>query len=199
MKHLVICDYGSFIGLDKHKISIKHKGKEQSVSYPLNRLRTVSIAKNGISISSDLIRSLSERGIKTFFLDFRGVAHSAILGQSQHGVVAVRMAQMAFCQRDTLPLAKKIITAKIKNQRAVLNYLDKYHNSFSLQSSSKELLKTVEQAGRAKDVNTCLIAGKDKIVYKGEKTKEELWEKYYIQAPAQRRQPVKRYKIVRRA
>ena len=38
----------------------------------------------------------------------------------------------------------------------------------------------------------CLIAGKDKIVYKGEKTKEELWEKYYIQAPAQRRQPVKR-------
>ena len=156
MKHLVICDYGSFIGLDKHKISIKHKGKEQSVSYPLNRLRTVSIAKNGISISSDLIRSLSERGVKTFFLDFRGVAHSAILGQSQHGVVAVRMAQMAFCQRDTLPLAKKIITAKIKNQRAVLNYLDKYHNSFSLKSSSKELLKTVEQAGRAKDVNALL-------------------------------------------
>ena len=48
-------------------------------------------------------------------------------------------------------------------------------------------------------ISICLIAGKDKIVYKGEKTKEELWEKYYIQAPAQRRQPVKRYKIVRRA
>ena len=27
----------------------------------------------------------------------------------------------------------------------------------------------------------CLIAGKDKIVYKGEKTKEELWEKDYFQ------------------
>ena len=35
-------------------------------------------------------------------------------------------------------------------------------------------------------VDRCLIAGKDKIEYKGEKTKEELWEKYYIQAPAQR-------------
>ena len=38
----------------------------------------------------------------------------------------------------------------------------------------------------------CLIAGKDKIVYKGEKTEEELWEKYYTQAPAQRRQPVEK-------
>ena len=45
----------------------------------------------------------------------------------------------------------------------------------------------------------CLVAGEDIIVYKGEKTKEELWEKYYIQAPAQRRQFVKKYKIVRRA
>ena len=48
-------------------------------------------------------------------------------------------------------------------------------------------------------IANCLVAGKDIIVYKGEKTKEELWEKYYTQAPAQRRQPVKKYKIVRRA
>lgn len=156
MKHLVICDYGSFIGLDKHKISIKNTGKEQVVSYPLNRLRTLSIAKSGISISSDLIESLSTRGIKTFFLDFRGVAHSAILGQSQHGVVSVRMAQMAFCQNNTLGLAKKIISAKIKNQRAVLNYLDKYHNSNFLKSAIKELLKNSEQANHAKTITALL-------------------------------------------
>lgn len=154
MKHLVICNYGSFAGLDKHQIKIKEKDK--TVYYPLNRLRTVSIAKNGISISSDLIKNLSERGVKTFFLDFRGVAHSAILGQSQHGVVAVRMAQMAFCQKDTLPLAKKIIVAKIKNQRAVLNYLDKYHNHPALKSSSQELLLNIEKAKHVKNATFLL-------------------------------------------
>ena len=154
MKHLVICDYGTFIGLDQHKIAIKQKDKV--ISYPLNRLCTLSIAKNGVSISSDLIASLSTRGIKTFFLDFRGVAHSAILGQSQHGVVSVRLAQMAFCQSGSLALARKIISAKIKNQRAVLNYLDKYHHSPFLKSASQELLKNSEQASQAKNVTSLL-------------------------------------------
>lgn len=154
MKHLIICDHGSFAGLDKHQLKIKQKDK--TFYYPLNRLRTISIAKNGISISSDLVKNLSERGIKTFFLDFRGVAHSAILGQSQHGVVAVRMAQMAFCQKNTLPLAKKIISAKIKNQRATLNYLNKYHNNSSLGLASKELSKIIEQIYQAKDITTLL-------------------------------------------
>ncbi|MBC6415657.1 MAG: CRISPR-associated endonuclease Cas1 [Bdellovibrionales bacterium] len=154
MRHLVICDYGSFIGLKKHHILIKQKDKV--ISYPLNRLRTLSIAKSGISISTDLIESLSTRGIKTFFLDFRGVAHSAILGQSQHGVVSVRIAQMTFCKNNTLPLAKKIISAKIKNQRAVLNYLDKYHKNSFLKEAIKELLKNSEQASQAKNITILL-------------------------------------------
>ena len=57
-----------------------------------------------------------------------------------------------------------------------------YENKLKLEDYIKQQTQVIK----------CLIAGKDKIVYKGEKTKEELWEKYYIQAPAQRRQPVKR-------
>ena len=97
--------------LDSHRLAIRQDS--ESRYYPLNRLCTVSIAKRGVSVSSDLIEAFCSRGIKLFFLDFRGVAHSAILGLAQHGVVAVRMAQMGFCQRNTLPLAKQIVTAKI--------------------------------------------------------------------------------------
>ena len=85
MKHLVICDYGTFLGLEHHRLAVRQRG-DVTKYYPLNRLCTVSIAKRGISVSSDLIEAFSVRGIKLFFLDFRGVAHSAILGQS-HGVV----------------------------------------------------------------------------------------------------------------
>ena len=154
MKHLVICNYGTFLGLESHRLAVRQDGVVRH--YPLNRLCTVSVAKRGISISSDLIEAFSSRGIKLFFLDFRGVVHSAILGQSQHGVVAVRMAQMAFCQRDTLPLAKQILIAKIKNQRAVLNHLAKYHHHPSLQTAASELLQNTFKAKHANHIETLL-------------------------------------------
>lgn len=154
MKHLVVADYGTFLGLDSHRLAVRQKNEVQY--YPLNRLCTISVAKRGVSFSSDLVESLSARGIKLFFLDFRGVQHSAIVGQSQHGVVAVRMAQMTFCQKDTLPLARKIVAAKIKNQRAVLNHLGKYHQHPSIQLAADELLKNVSKAGHARNIETLL-------------------------------------------
>ena len=154
MKHLVICDYGAFLGLDSHRLAVRQD--DETRYYPLNRLCTVAIAKRGVSVSSDLIEAFSSRGIKLFFLDFRGVVHSAILGQSQHGVVAVRMAQMTFCQRDTLSLSKQIVTAKIKNQRAVLNHLNKYHRHPALQSAAVELLFNVDKAKQTRNIETLL-------------------------------------------
>ena len=124
--------------------------------YPLNRLCSVSIAKRGISFSSDLAQAFSARGIKLFFLDFRGTAHSALLGQAQHGVAAVRRAQMDFCRGETLPLAKKIIIAKIKNQRAVLNHLNKYHKLTVLESAAGELLANIPKAQSVRNRETLL-------------------------------------------
>ena len=155
MKHLTINQYGSFLGIDTHRLMVSEGHKKRY--FPLNRLSTISIAKRGISLSSDLIEALSIRGIKLFFLDFKGVAHSAIIGQSQHGVVAVRQAQQEFCRTDQkLSLAIAIVTGKIKNQRAVLNYFGKYHTHPSLDVASKEMLQNIDKAKQAKDINTLL-------------------------------------------
>ena len=154
MKHLVICNYGTFVGLDSHRLAIRQG--DDTKYYPLNRLQTVSIAKRGVSISSDLIEEFSTRGIKLFFLDYRGVANAAILGQSQHGVVAVRLAQMQYCRGDSLPLAKSVVSAKIKNQRAVLKHLDKYHQHASLNTASDELILYAKKSKEARDIETLL-------------------------------------------
>ena len=154
MKHLVVSNYGSFLGLDNYRMMVRQN--KEFRYYPLNRLCTVSIAKRGVSVSSDLIEAFSQRGIKLFFLDFRGVPHSAILGESQHGVAAVRTAQMKFCQKNTLSLSKKIIIAKIKNQRAVLNHFDKYHEKTALQSASQELLNNADKAKHIQQIDTLL-------------------------------------------
>lgn len=154
MKHLVVTDYGTFLGLDSHRLAVRDRDNVRH--YPLNRLCTISIAKRGVGLSSDLVEALSARGIKLFFLDFRGVPHSAIVGQSQHGVVAVRMAQMSFCQKNTLPIARKIVAAKIKNQRAVLNHLGKYHRHPSLQSATDELLQNAAKSQQANNIDVLL-------------------------------------------
>ena len=66
------------------------------------------------------------------------------------------MAQMTFCQNGSLSLAREIVNTKIKNQRAVLNYLDKYHRHPSLQFAADELLKNALKAQRAQDIETLL-------------------------------------------
>ena len=154
MKHLVISDYGSFLGLNDHLLSVRKK--QEVRRYPLNRLSSVSVAKRGVSVSSDLIEAFSVRGIKLFFLDFRGVAHSALLSESRHGTAAVRMAQMDFCRSKSFPLAKQIVTAKIKNQRAVLNHLGKYHQHSALQTASADLSAHAEKASRSHDLESLL-------------------------------------------
>ncbi|MDE4992462.1 CRISPR-associated endonuclease Cas1, partial [Francisella tularensis subsp. holarctica] len=64
--------------------------------FPLNRLATLSRAKKGVSFSSDLVEQFSLRWIKLFFLDFRGVAHSMLVGANQHAVVQARINQYRY-------------------------------------------------------------------------------------------------------
>ena len=154
MKHLTISDYGTYLGVEANRLVVRHA--EQQRYFPLNRLVTINIAKRGVSFSSDLIEALSSRGIKLFFLDFRGVPHAAIVGQSQHGVVAVRATQMAFCQHNTLPLARQIVNGKLKNQRAVLNHLNKYHQHLTLQNAAQALLLYADQSRQAGTIETLL-------------------------------------------
>ena len=66
MKHIVINNYGYFLGLKSNRIIIK-KGDEIVNEYSLNRLKTIHIVSSGVSFSSDLIFALSVRGIKVFF------------------------------------------------------------------------------------------------------------------------------------
>ena len=157
MKHLVICEYGTFLGVRHNLLSISSKEKKAPKRhFPLNRLSTLSIAKKGVSFSSDLIEAFSLRGIKLFFLDFRGVAHSALVASHQHGVVAVRKAQIKSCDGGNLILARKIVYGKIRNQRSVLGHLNKYHKDANLFHAFDNLKSQAELAKKSTGINHLL-------------------------------------------
>ena len=73
------------------------------------------------------------------------------------------------------------------------------HSDRGVQYTSKAFRDKLKDLGFIQSMSRCLVAGEGDMEYKIEKTKEELWDKYYIQAPAQLRQPVEKYKIVKRA
>lgn len=126
MRYLTVSEYGSFLGLAGERLIIKQK-TDTIAEVPLSRLRTISITKSGVTISSDLIQACAIRGIRIVFLDWRNRIVSAIMGQNQHAVVALRKFQFEAIKNDLLSctLSKKIIISKIKNQHAVIMYFSK--------------------------------------------------------------------------
>ena len=154
MKHLVISEYGTFVGIDAGRLVVKHS--DERAYFPLNRLATVSIAKRGISFSSDLIEQFSARGIKLFFLDFKGVAHSMLVGANQHAVVQARINQYEHIKTNSLTLAKKLIAGKLKNQRATLCYFNKHHKSLVLIVAIDELKRITTLLSNANDLGQVL-------------------------------------------
>ncbi len=145
MRHLTICDYGCFIGVTSNRLVVKSKDGTY-IETPLSRLRSICIEKQGISVSSDLVYACAARGIRIFFLDWRNIAVAALSALNQHGVVAVRIAQLR-CINSVFAcdIAIQIIYCKLRNQRAVLLYFSKYLNktkpeiSAILQDASKQL------------------------------------------------------------
>ncbi|QIW10330.1 type II CRISPR-associated endonuclease Cas1 [Francisella sp. LA112445] len=154
MKHLIISEYGIYLGLEAGRLVVKNK--EDRKYFPLNRLATVAIAKRGISFSSDLIEQFSLRGIKLFFLDFRGVAHSMLVGANQHAVVQARINQYRYIETNALDISIRLISAKIKNQRATLSYFNKHHKSANLLKAIEELKRSTQIIKNAKTLNDVL-------------------------------------------
>ncbi|PHR86635.1 MAG: CRISPR-associated endonuclease Cas1 [Moritella sp.] len=126
MKHITINEYGQFIGITSERLTIKEDGK-LIAEYPLNRIKTITIARKGVSLSSNIILQCAMRGIKLFVLDPITHTMACISGGQLHAVSKVRQRQFEFLQSQQTPLlARQFIVGKLKNQRVILNYFTKY-------------------------------------------------------------------------
>lgn len=125
MRHLTVASFGAALGVSGSRLVVTENG--QSWETALSRLRTIRVEKKGVSVSSNLVLECAARGIRLYFVDWRGVGIAAVSGLHQHAVASVREAQFDCVRSATaLPLAREVIFTKIRNQRAVLLYFGKY-------------------------------------------------------------------------
>ncbi len=126
MRYLTIQNFGTSLGVDGARLVVRDRDG-RTFEESLSRLRAIRVEKKGISISSNLILACAARGIRIFFLDWRGLGVSAVISpRNQHAVVRVREAQFrCFHSPRAAELSAEVIRTKIKNERTVLLYFGK--------------------------------------------------------------------------
>lgn len=126
MRHLVVSEYGQFLGVTGER-AVVYEGNKITVQIPLRRLSTISVIKEGVSFSSNLLLQCSARGIKFFIMDELGRDIVCLSGSHQHAIASLREKQFQFiASLESHKLAKNIVISKIKAQRNILNYFYKY-------------------------------------------------------------------------
>jgi CRISPR-associated protein Cas1 len=94
---------------------------------PLDRLKSVVVASRGVSISSDLVEALVERGVQLSFLSSRGTPVAHLNAPALAATVQTRRSQLAaYATRTGVELAAAFIDGKVRNQRHTLLYFGKY-------------------------------------------------------------------------
>ncbi len=157
MKHIIVNNYGMFLGLKSQRLTIKKEGKLVK-EIALNRIKTIQVLSRGISLSSDLITACSHRGIKIFFNTFN--SFSALHSLYEHKSVMVKKNQFYVCDSiKGLELARQLIIGKLKNQRATLLY-----SSRNIKNEKKDKVidnfdKSIKQLKNKKDISKEFIMG----------------------------------------
>jgi len=90
---LIVEGRGSFLGKHHGRLRVTQDQKKV-IEVPLIHLKQVIIVDNGVSISSDVIRTCSEEGIPIHFVSGRGAAIASLYSAGLTGTVLTRRAQL---------------------------------------------------------------------------------------------------------
>ena len=125
-QHLVVDDYGAFIGKHSGRLRVT-KDKEKLAEAPLLHLEQVVVTGRGIGLSADAIQACCKAGIPIYFVDSRGRPYAALYAAGLTGTVLTRREQLlAYADRRGLELAVAFARGKITNQAGFLRYASKY-------------------------------------------------------------------------
>ena len=123
---IVLSGFGIFLSKKSERLIVK-KSNKVIYEFPFFRLNEVIVASRGISLSSDLIEELCERGIRINFLTNNGKPYAMLTSPMLSATVLSRREQIiAFNDMRGLEFSKTVVEGKIRNQEKLLGYFGKY-------------------------------------------------------------------------
>ena len=127
---LHIAEPGIYIGMSKHTITLKKKGRVVH-QMPKTQCERIIIAAKGISLSSNVVELCSSMGIA---IDFIGNSYKietpyASLYGNNYSYAKMTLLQLGLIDTpEQMKFAKAFIKGKSKNQLNYLKNLDRHHN-----------------------------------------------------------------------
>jgi CRISPR-associated protein Cas1 len=119
---LFVSGFGLGIGKKSERIVIRRKG-EVCAQLPLIKLQELVIGSRGVSLSSDLIEELCQRGIRIAFLSGGGRPFALLTSPLLNATVETRRAQFAAREGAIgAGISRWIVAGKLRNQERLLRY-----------------------------------------------------------------------------
>lgn len=123
---IVLSGFGMFLSKKSERMLVR-QGKTVVYEFPLFRLSEVVVASRGVTLSSDLIEELCQRGIRLSFLTSGGKPYAMLSSPMLTATVISRREQLAAIGDDRgVAFAKLIVAGKLTNQERLLRYFGKY-------------------------------------------------------------------------
>jgi len=153
---LVIRGWGIFLSKHSERLQIKNNGKVLE-EHPFFRLSDLLIEGSGISLSSDLLAELCQRGINLVFADHSGKPYGLVSSPFLNATIKTQREQLcALSDERGAQIARAVVKGKIKNQSNLIKYFAKSRPE-PVQKSLWNFVETLEsltdQAGRLPEIN----------------------------------------------
>lgn len=138
---IILSGFGMFLAKKSERLLVKH-GKTVFYEFPLFRLSEVVVASRGVTLSSDLIEELCQRGVRLSFLTGGGKPYAMLSSPMLTATVISRREQLAaLADERGVDFARLIVRGKVANQERLLRYFGKY-----LKQADPERFAAVERA-----------------------------------------------------
>jgi CRISPR-associated protein Cas1 len=146
---LFISGFGLFVGKKSERVVVR-KDKSVCAQVPLMRLQEIIIASRGVSLSSDLLEELCERGIRVACLNSSGKPFALVTSPMLTATVATRRAQFEAAHNTCgADLCRWIVAGKLHNQEKLMRYFAKSRDGerrLSLEKTAAALRKLRQSA-----------------------------------------------------
>jgi len=123
---LILSGFGLFLSKKSDRLIVR-KGKNLLYEFPFFRLSEVTVASRGITLSSDLILELCQRGVQVNFMQGTGRPYAKLSSPMLSATIQARREQLrAMDDERGIMFSKLVVVGKLKNQRKLLLYFGKY-------------------------------------------------------------------------
>ena len=142
-----ISGFGGYIGKKSERLILKKKEGKTVWQIPFEQVAEVQVSARGISLSTDVIAELADRGIRVSILGFNGRPVAQVSSPMLTASVAVRRAQLeALDNGRGFILARAIAAGKLLDQARMLKYCVKNQKNTDLYTDMQGLIHSILEA-----------------------------------------------------